>query len=183
MSAQHAEFDFRRPVDIDEIGPDEVTFDLVAGAEERRSLARRIGLLSLDRLTATAWVKRTDSGMAVSVRVNFAADVVQSCVVTLDPVPAHIEESFALVYAPEAESPAQGDDVVLSLDLGDPPEPLSDGRFDLGEAVVEHMVLALDPYPRKPGASLGDALAQGGLDREGEDGGPFAVLRRLKKKA
>ncbi|CAN2532162.1 hypothetical+protein [Methylocapsa aurea] len=34
----------------------------------------------------------------------------------------------------------------------DAPDPLVDGRIDLGAIVAEFFALALDPYPRKPGA-------------------------------
>ena len=182
MSAQQAEPQFSRPVHVDGVGADKVTFELEAHTEERRALGRRLGLRSLDRLTATARVKRAGAAGVVHLRVNFVADVVQSCVVTLDPVPVHIEESFELVYAPEEDIPVERGEVVLTQDGEEPPEPLRDGILDLGEAVAEHLALALDPYPRKPGVSVGDVLAEVAGDGEGEDGSPFAVLRELKER-
>ena len=40
------------------------------------------------------------------------------------------------------------------FDEEDPPEPIRAGRMELGELVAQHLSLALDPYPRKPGAEL-----------------------------
>jgi hypothetical protein len=59
--------------------------------------------------------------------------------------------------------------------LEDMPEPLVGGMVDLGALATEFLMLAIDPYPRKPGIefeapSTGDASAQ-----------PFAALAALKK--
>ena len=46
----------------------------------------------------------------------------------------------------------------LFIDLdsleGDEPDLVTDGEIDLGELAAETLVLAIDPYPRKPGAVL-----------------------------
>ncbi len=59
----------------------------------------------------------------------------------------------------------------------DPDEPdqlVYDGvAVDLGEATVEQLALALDPYPRKPDAVLPV------LDTD-ESGGGFAALAKLR---
>lgn len=183
MNAKQAESEFSRPFAVDEMGADEVRVELEARAEERAALARRLDLLALDRLTAVARIKRSGAGGAFGVHVNFVADVVQSCVVTLDPIPVHIEESVDLVYAPEHEIPVERVEVVLSQEGEDRPEPLREGAIDLGEAVAEHLALALDPYPRRPGVSLDDVRRAGGPESGAEDEGPLAMLRRWKEKA
>jgi len=66
--------------------------------------------------------------------------------VTLDPVPGHVEDEFALLFADEAEDAG-------ALDPNaDPIEPLVDGRIDIAEAVAQQLSLAIDPYPRAPAA-------------------------------
>lgn len=193
VSAELAESEFSRPVHIDEVAAGAVTLKLEAEPDERRALAARLSLVSLERLTASAELEPLGRRGRVRVRVNLVADVIQSCVVTLDPVPAHIEESFRLVFAPETDIPAEKGEVEVGLDGDEPPEPLRAGRFDLGEAVAEHLALALDPYPRKAGASVEEAYGEGAGDGGGEeggeedggeeDGGPFVVLKRLTDKA
>lgn len=37
---------------------------------------------------------------------------------------------------------------------GDEPDPIIDGKVDLGVLAAEFFALGLDPYPRKPGASF-----------------------------
>ena len=59
-------------------------------------------------------------------------------------------------------------------------EPLEEDRLDLAEIAAEELYLALDPYPRAPGArvSAGDNGGENGPARTG----PFAALAALKGK-
>ena len=182
MNARQGEAEFSRLVTVEDVGERGKIVEIEAGTAERQALARRLALVSLDRLTAKAALERQGEGRATALRVNFTADVVQSCVVTLDPVPARIEDSFELVFVPEDEAPADRVEVVVTEDEDDPPEPLRQGGIDVGEALAEHLALALDPYPRRPGVSVEEVLAEAGV--AGEDAeGPFVALRRLKKGA
>ncbi len=82
---------------------------------------------------------------------HLSADVVQSCVVTLGPVPAHLEVDFEMSFSASAVEPAVAD---LDPLAEEGPEPIPEGVIDLGEAVAQQLAIALDPYPRAPGASL-----------------------------
>ena len=42
----------------------------------------------------------------------------------------------------------------MTLEDVDAPDPIVDGKIDLGALAAEFMVLGLDPYPRKPGAEF-----------------------------
>lgn len=180
MSAKREGSEFNRPVRGETVGDREVGYEIEADAEERAALARRFALLALDRLAATVSLRRPGEGKSLRARVSFAADVVQSCVVTLDPVPDHIEESFEVVYVPEREAGAGATEEVLNVDDVEPPEVMVDGLVDIGEALAEHLALALEPYPRKAGVSVEDVPRQGGTEPEEN---PFAILRRLKARA
>jgi hypothetical protein len=50
---------------------------------------------------------------------------------------------------------------------------------DAGEAVAQSLALAIDPYPRAPGAE--EALKEAGVKDESE-AGPFGALAALKDK-
>ena len=58
----------------------------------------------------------------------------------------------------------------------DPPDPIVDGKIDLGALAAEFVALALDPYPRKPGARFEPVDVEPDRERI-----PFAGLARLKK--
>ena len=110
-------------------------------------------------------------------RVNLVADVIQSCVVTLDPVAAHIDEWFELEYVPgNGPEKINGNaEVVFDVEDDDPPETMHGGAFDIGEAIAERLALLLDDYPRKPGAEFTDTMNQ--TDDRAIAEHPFAVLK------
>jgi Large ribosomal RNA subunit accumulation protein YceD len=122
-----------------------------ANEAEREALARRFGLVALPALSAEATLTPTAAGQ-VRLDGTLRARVVQSCVVTLEPIAADLDESFTLYYA---EAPAAAaHSVDLPIDDEDWPEPIVDGAIDVGEAVAQQLAIALDPYPRAPGAML-----------------------------
>lgn len=141
--------EFSRPIAADQIGPQETERSISANEAERARLAERFGLLALDRLTASLRLTRGRAGL-VNVRGELEADVVQACVVTLEPVRSELRERFTVVFG--AIRPVPDGEVVIGLDEEDPAEELTDGRIDLGEVVAQQLAVALDPYPRAPGA-------------------------------
>jgi len=153
MSALRPEFS--RRVDLARVGALESTYPISAEAGERAALARRFELLSLDRLEAEIRLKRMGGGM-VRLTGRFSTDVVQACVLSLEPVASALEQDFTVLYGP-----AEPDKTVM-VDLeSDAAEPFDGDAIDIGEAVAQQLALALDPYPRAPGARLewtGDAV-------------------------
>jgi uncharacterized metal-binding protein YceD (DUF177 family) len=167
--------EFSRPIEVNSLGAREVVRDIAATAKEREALARRLGLHSLAALTARITLRRRGD-RAVAVEGAFRAELEQVCVVTLEPVAARIDQSFRETYAQDAAAGAG--EVVVLADAEDPPEPLVDGRIDLGEAVVQQLAVALDPYPRKPDAELSAEYA-GSSAEEGRSA--FASLASLRR--
>ena len=43
---------------------------------------------------------------------------------------------------------------MVLLDGEDAPDPIVDGKIDLGALAAEFLALGLDPYPRKPGVAF-----------------------------
>ncbi len=173
--------EFSRPVAADTISSNPQHREISAEAPERDALARRFGLVRLDKLTAVLDLQR-QAGEVIHVSGHLSADAVQRCVVSLAPVPAHIETDFEVSYGGAAAQGDEGDIDPIGIDA---PEPLVEGRIDLGEALAQQLAVALDPYPRAPGASLGpDGFTVGPAGATGEGGGkqPFAVLAALKKR-
>jgi uncharacterized metal-binding protein YceD (DUF177 family) len=149
--------------------------DLAADEAERAAIARRLGLQELDRLEAHVTLAKT--GEIVRVRGRLNASLTQSCVVTGDPVAAHVDEPFDIIFMPE---PASADpDEEIELGEEDCDVVFTDGAvIDLGVAIADTLGLSLDPYPRSAGADA--ALKEAGVMSEAE-ASPFAVLAQLKK--
>ena len=169
--------EFSRPLAADSIGSRAQRREIVADASEREALARRFDLTSLDRLTATLEL-RCHSGDVIGLTGHLVGDVVQSCVVSLAPVAAHIETDFEASYSVRERSLPQVDVDPLG---SDGPEPLIDGQINLGEAVAQQLAIALDPYPRAPGAALHTGQPAGSDEQTGKKR-PFAALVALKKR-
>jgi len=149
--------------------------DLVADNDERRAVAKRLGLLSLGRLEAHVCLARTGEVIRAEGRLLAALD--QSCVVTGDPVAAHVDEPFALLFTPEP--PTAAPDEEIELGESDCDVVFYDGaQIDLGGAIADTLALSLDPYPRSAGADA--ALKEAGVLIE-EQASPFAVLAKLRK--
>ena len=165
--------EFSRPERLDSIGAGERSVTIEANADERRQLAGRFGLVAIEALSGEFMLRREAAGIRVRGRVT--ATLTQACSVTGDPLPAQVDEPIDLMFVAEGE---QGDEVELSDDTID--TVFHDGGvIDLGEVAAETMALALDPFPRGPGADA--ALKQAGVLSEGE-AGPFGALAGLLKK-
>ena len=148
--------------------------ELVADEAERGAIAKRLDLASLDRLEAHVCLDRT--GDVVRAKGRLLASLDQSCVVTGDPVAAHVDEAFDVLVVPE---PVAGPDEEVELGKGDLDVVFHDGAaIDLGSALADTLALSLDPYPRSAGAKA--ALKEAGVLSE-EQASPFAVLAKLRK--
>lgn len=134
----------------------------------RARIARSLDLIELPAFQAVLSVKPSAAGWSLTGRVT--ARAVQRCGLTLEPLPADIDESFEIALV-EGDS-REPEDVEVSLD-DDGPDVIEDGALDLGVYAVEQLALALDPFPRKPGAVF-EAPAQSA------EVSPFAVLKGLK---
>ena len=148
--------------------------DLVADEGERREVAKRLGLPSIECLDAH--VTLTRNGDIVRAEGRLAAALDQSCVVTGDPVAAHVDEPFALIFMPEPQ--AHRPDEEIELGEEDCDIVFYDGAaIDLGTAIADTLALSLDPYPRSAGADA--ALKEAGVMSEAE-ASPFAALAKLR---
>lgn len=170
--------EFSRPVSTAGITEKEAHFTIEATPAECAALAQRLGLKALTRLSADLTLV-PERNRRLCLEGHLTADVVQVCVVSLADIAAAIDERFTLHFSPDAVPEATpGGEVTVLVDAEDPPEPLIGETIDLGEAVTEHLVLALDPYPRLPGATFAYALPED-PDAEGA-ASPFAKLAALK---
>jgi len=173
--------EFSRSILLDSLSVAERTHEIEASAEECKALAERFDILSVDSLTASVRMKMLPGGELVRVRGHLKAHVTQACVVTLEPVPEQIDEEFELIYGPEPDP--ESEEIVVDMDVLDPPEPIIGNAIDIGEAVAEHLALALEPFPRKDGAEFPESPPPPPEDDEPEvKPNPFAALAALKKK-
>jgi uncharacterized metal-binding protein YceD (DUF177 family) len=159
-------------------------FDIEATPAECVALALRFGFLALDYFRATVRLGPVRGSGDFRLTGHISARVVQSCVVTLDPVTSEIERDFELLLCEEA-----GDEDRLA-GIEDDFELFSGDAIDIGEVAAVELALSVDPYPRAPAVS-GEAPGSGGEDGEsglatkrGEVPGnrPFDALAGLRNR-
>ncbi len=144
--------EFSRPLALDRIGSSALSQTLEASSDERAALAARFDLQALNHLTARLTVRRVRGGKYVGVTGHVSGDAVQTCVISLEPVPALVESDFALVLGPIDGAPERGEIELTGED--DELEPWPDEGLDLGEIAAQYFSLALPPYPRAEGAAV-----------------------------
>jgi len=145
---------FSRPVKVDALPRDGLDQTIEATPAERAAIARQNGLVDVARLSATFNLQRR--GREVSVKGSVHAEVTQTCVVSLEPFAVTLDEPVDVRFAsPKPERPGgKREAETIVLDGADAPDPIVEGKIDLGALAAEFMALGLDPYPRKPGAEF-----------------------------
>jgi uncharacterized metal-binding protein YceD (DUF177 family) len=165
--------EFSRIVRLDQMGK-ALTGQTIRPTEaERMALARRFGLIALDKMEADYLLSEEDGALVARGRLR--ASLSQPCVATGEAVPEEIDTAFAIRFLPEN---AAAVDEEIELD-GDDCDTVfyTGGIIDVGEAVAETLALAMTPYPRSINAD--DYLKDMGVISE-EQAGPFAALLALK---
>jgi uncharacterized metal-binding protein YceD (DUF177 family) len=171
-----------RKLRVSEIA-DNVGATLSATEAERAAIAGLLDLVGLESLNFDYRLRRGGGGR-VHLSGRLTADATQTCVVTLEPVPAPIDVPVEVEFWPErliADLEKKAADP-SHTGLIDWPEAIADDTIDLGPVVYESFATALDPYPKKEGASF--QWSQDGSEQEAQEAresGPFAALKQLKK--
>jgi hypothetical protein len=169
---------WRAPVSVAQIPEIGLSRDLVADRATRAALARIAGVREILSACANFDVK-PESGGKVHVTGKLNARIGQTCVVTLDPIENEIEETVDLIFAPSdrvvEQVDREGQEGEGGIEAEHQLEPIENGVIDLGRLATDILYLAIDPYPRKPGAVFEPHIA--GADPEDH---PFAALKALK---
>lgn len=171
--------EFSRIFPLDQIGSQPRAIHIAAEPDERAALAARFSLEAVHCLEADARIETSDD--AILCQGRFSADVVQNCVATGVSLPVTLSNSFAIRFVRAVDADAGGGDIDIALDEFDIVE--HDGRgIDIGEAVAQSLVLALDPFPRS--AAAAETLRAAGVIGDDEVvTGAFADLKSLLRKA
>jgi uncharacterized metal-binding protein YceD (DUF177 family) len=178
MAANHIEPDvgqaWPQPVGLSEAARGPVSRKLVADASARARIAKVLGLDDLVLLEAELRVAPWLDGVEIS--GTWRATVGQICGVTLDPFQSDLSGALQIRAVPpgsQALAATEDHEVEMDPEGDDPPDLLTSESVDLGAYVVEDLSLAIDPFPRKPGATFEAPPTQGEIS-------PFAVLAKLK---
>lgn len=157
------------PVRLHQVGAG-VSRTLTPDDAQRGRIAKALDLASLDRFEADIRLEPSAGGWTLSGRVR--AHAVQTCGLTLEPLPVDIDETFSVALTESEEPRGEDDEIEITLE-DESPDVIEDGVVDLGQYAVEQLALRLDPFPRKPGAEFVQP-------QEPVEISPFAVLKALR---
>lgn len=143
-------------------------FEVVPTADEIAALMARFNFVAIDNCHANLSIRKVARD-CWDVNGRLTANVVQSCVVTGEPIAESVDFLIEERYVRE---PEDADAVEVNLDGV---EPLKNGAIDIGEMVSQSLALAVTAWPRADGAEEGYQLG------EMVDEHPFAGLSVLKK--
>ncbi len=165
--------ELHRPLALERIPPHGFEMLVTATAGECAALALRLAIPAVMALSCRFQLHPLPRGN-VAAQGALRARVVRTCIVSLDDFTVEIMEPFRVRFVPAGTETEEAD--LVSADPESADELPYQGVFiDLGEAAAEQLALALDPYPRKPGAMLAD-------DGAGPETSPFAALSALRPK-
>jgi uncharacterized metal-binding protein YceD (DUF177 family) len=171
-------------VDVSRLPARGITVELDADDAQRAALAAQHDLSAVNtfgfKLRVSLWKR---DGAHVTGRVT--ADITQTCVVTLEPVEARIEEAVSAIFVPENSrlAPVRLEDgeILLDAEGEDAPETFSGNRIDVGALAEEFFALAIDPYPRRAGVELPENAGDNAENEAATT--PFAKLGSLVRKS
>lgn len=179
--------------DVSKLDDGPVQLTLEPSDEERKRLALRLGVIAVDMLKCDISLKQESGSNIVHVIGTMQADLTQKCVVTLEPVAAHVEDEFEAWYADseaavslskvkQEKASKGGNAEVKMLEEHDDPEPIINGKIDLGELVSQYFSLSINPYPHAEGVHYKVGDDTDFKAEESDVNNPFAVLKEWKGK-
>lgn len=171
MTTPESQSPLRHEVHVARLPAKGMNVRIEADPEQLEALARDHGLVAVEgfqaHLLVAPWKK---DGVKVTGKVR--ADIVQECVVTLEPLSSRLEADVEATFVPQGSRlarPAEQPDGEMVLDVEGPdlPEEFSGQEVDVGYLAEEHFALAINPYPRAPSAGRADYMTGDGEEEKG----------------
>lgn len=146
-------------------------------AAGRLAVAQDLGIVALKKLRLTGSLSPLGK-RDWQLDATLGATVVQECIITLAPVTTRIEEPLTRRYLADLPPPGPGD---VEMPDDDTMEALPID-LDLAAVMIEALALALPPYPRAPGAEIGELTVTetGAVPLNSAEVKPFASLAALR---
>ena len=154
-------------------------FSYTPAADERARIAKLLGIVGIKKLTFQGQIAPLGK-RDWKLEADLGATVIQSCVVTLEPVNTRIDSKTSRRFLAGLDAP---DGAEVEMPEDDSIEVL--GEFiDPYNVMIEALSIELPDYPRKDAAELQSAnfTEPGKSAMTDEDARPFASLAGLKDK-
>lgn len=182
-------------IKADDIPLEGKSVDISPDSAQMPLIAQRLGISSLNSLQASLFLSKSKGGVMVHVTGTLSAEIVQTCVVTLDPLRNRIEEQFEAWFADQehvvlfekAKRAALTKHEMMDLPIleeQEDPEPLEDGKINVAELVVQYLCLAINPYPHTETHTAEETEKEpvAKITQEPLRPNPFAALKNWRPK-
>jgi len=154
-------------------------FSITPTAEQKAIIAEALGIVGIRKLTFQG--ELAPSGKRDwQLKAKLGATVVQSCVVTLEPVTTRIDSHLKRGFLAQFNAPSDSE---VEMPEDDSVDELGE-YIDPYEVMIEALSIELPDFPRKPDAELEEAnfTEPGQSPMTDDDARPFAALAELKNK-
>ncbi|GGD03101.1 YceD family protein [Aquisalinus flavus] len=170
LTDQKPDNGFEKPIRIDDISPRPKSYTVVFPENALQKVAHRLETESASSVEASFEISR--SGQIILIEGHVKAQLVRTCVTSLEPMDEGIDDDFSFELEVVDEVPDLAGEVEIDIEA---PDPITGDTIDLAEQAVQQVSLAMEPFPRKEGAEpVKDEAEQPSLS-------PFASLKSLKQ--
>ncbi|MEI9992871.1 MAG: hypothetical protein WDM86_22930 [Rhizomicrobium sp.] len=171
---------FEHDYDLGDLRRGEEDIRVEASGEDLARIAAWADVRTVESFSSTVHLRK-HSATRFSYDAVLEADIVQDCVVTLEPVRTHISRPVHReLHVAEQVRLKPHESILLGAGAGDDevPEEIDSLTYDLAAPLLEELVLGIDPYPRAPGVEFAAPA-----EPEAKPESPFAVLKGLKDRS
>lgn len=176
-------------IEIASLPEGDTKVEFTASDQECRDLARRLKVIAIEALHAEIIVRHKRGGRAIYVSGMVHGRVTQPCSVTLTDTVQSIDEPFESWFADNESAVSlarvrqdrlirYAEAEVPILEEHEDPEPIVDGKIDLGELAAQYFILAITQFPRSEGA-VAEPLPKTNQATDLTQN-PFAALKKWK---
>jgi hypothetical protein len=168
---------FERIYDLGDLGRAGDAVTIALNEECRARVAKWANIEAVETFEATIDLRRLSTNR-FECQARLKADIVQSCVVTLEPVHSHIVREFIRELHFQEHKPRnepRSEVLTIAATDDESPEGIDSLEFDLARPLLEEFCLSIDPYPRAPGVAFAPPAGE-----EPAPESPFAALKSLK---
>ena len=172
---------FEVDYDLGDLGRAGADLRVEADGEDRARIAQWADVRAVESFAATVRLRK-HSANRFALDADLEADIVQNCVVTLEPVKSHISRAVHReLHLADRIRLKPNETIPLGAGAGDDevPEEIESLTYDLAGPLLEEFSLAIDPYPRAPGVEFAAPPETPEPPKEN----PFAVLKALKDRS
>ena len=139
-----------------------------------------LNLLAVNFFSVNLTVKRDDRGDGAYLVGHVTANVVQSCVISLEPVRQFLNVEVKRHFVPSDHLfTSKDNEIVMDLDLSDELEPFNGQDIDLATMLLEAVALEIEPYPRANDVFFDNTTME--ADPKSSSVSPFQILAQLKQ--